>query len=172
MPSRTRKERYTQKLKVAETKNQTLVLGIGNLLMKDEGVGIHIIRELEKQPPAFADLIDGGTGGYQLLGLFTGYSRVILVDATLDESPAGTVKVTHPRYSKDFPVQLSAHEIGLRDMIEALELTGSMPHFDLVTISVKDYADLSLDLSDDVKAAVPMAVETIRALLSDGQSTR
>jgi hydrogenase maturation protease len=155
---------------VPETKNQTLVLGIGNLLMKDEGVGIHVIRELEKEPPESADLIDGGTGGYQLLGLFTGYRRVILVDATLDENPAGTVRVTHPCYSKDFPIQLSAHEIGLRDMIEALELTGSMPQFDLVTISVKDYADLSLDLSDDVKAAVPLAVETIRALLSDGRS--
>jgi len=57
--------------------------------------------------------MDGGTGGFHLLGFFQSYKTIIIIDASLDDFPAGNIRVLHPRYTKDFPKQLSAHEIGL-----------------------------------------------------------
>ncbi|MGL4780301.1 MAG: hydrogenase maturation protease, partial [Bacteroidales bacterium] len=93
-----------------------LILGLGNLVLKDEGVGIHAIQELEKEDlPEHVDLLDGGTGGISLIGTLQEYKRVIMIDATLDNNPSGTIKVIKPKYSTDYPTLLSAHEIGLRD---------------------------------------------------------
>ena len=67
---------------------KTLILGVGNLLLKDEGVGIHVIRALEKETlPAHVTLMDGGTGGLHLISWLTGYDHIIMVDATLDSNP-------------------------------------------------------------------------------------
>ena len=69
---------------------KTLILGVGNLLLKDEGVGIHVIRALEKETlPAHVTLMDGGTGGLHLISWLTGYDHIIMVDATLDSNPPG-----------------------------------------------------------------------------------
>jgi hydrogenase maturation protease len=121
---------------LAEQKN-TLVLGIGNILLRDEGVGIHVVRKLEEEHFSSADLMDGGTGGFHLLGYFQEYKSVIIIDASLDEFPAGHVRVLHPKYASDFPVQLSAHEIGLKDLMDSAFLLGNMPEISLITISVK-----------------------------------
>ena len=59
---------------------KTLILGVGNLLLKDEGVGIHVIRALEKETlPAHVTLMDGGTGGLHLISWLTGYDHIIMV---------------------------------------------------------------------------------------------
>ena len=62
--------------------NRILVLGIGNILMNDEGVGIHVVSQLEKEGLDGADLMDGGTGGFHLLGFIQSYKKVILIDAS------------------------------------------------------------------------------------------
>ena len=61
---------------------KTLILGVGNLLLKDEGVGIHVIRALEKETlPAHVTLMDGGTGGLHLISWLTGYDHIIMVSS-------------------------------------------------------------------------------------------
>ena len=91
-----------------------LVLGVGNLLLKDEGVGIHVIQALEKEGlPPNVSLMDGGTGGLHLIGWIQDYNRIIMVDATLDHNPPGTIRLIRPHYATDFPPLMSAHEIGL-----------------------------------------------------------
>ena len=150
--------------------NNILVLGVGNLLMNDEGAGIHVIRELEKQSFAGAELMDGGTGGFHLLGFIQSYKTIIFVDAALDQFPAGTVRVLHPKFASDFPKQLSAHEIGLKDLIDACCLMGTMPEFYLVAISVKDFQDMGMDLSPEVEAAIPEAASRVTELVRSLQS--
>ena len=89
-----------------------LILGIGNLVLKDEGVGIHIIHRLEQmQLPEGVDILDGGTGGIFLIGTLQQYRHIIMIDATLDSLPPGTVRRIKPRFSIDYPLLLSAHEI-------------------------------------------------------------
>ena len=77
-----------------KAEKETLVLGVGNLLLKDEGVGIHVIKALENEKlPAHVHLMDGGTGGLHLLSWLQGYDRIIMIDATLDNNPPGTVRL-------------------------------------------------------------------------------
>ena len=144
-----------------------LILGVGNLLLKDEGVGIHVIRALENEElPPNVSLMDGGTGGLHLIAWIQDYDRIIMVDATLDDNPPGTIRLIRPRYATDFPPLMSAHEIGLRDMIEAMILTGKLPDIQLIVISAADISDVGMELTPVVAAAVPKVVELIRSCLS------
>lgn len=146
--------------------NSILILGIGNILLNDEGVGIHVVNQLEKEGFPGADLMDGGTGGFHLLGFIQAYKSVIIVDASLDEFPAGHVRILHPKYAKDFPKQLSAHEIGLKDLLDAAFLLGNMPEIHLVAISIKDFQDMGMELTPGVEAAIPEAIKKVKALIA------
>ena len=148
-----------------DIQNDILVLGIGNLLMNDEGVGIHVVTRLEKEGIPGADLMDGGTGGFHLLGFIQSYKTIIIIDASLDAFPVGHVRVLQPRYARDFPKQLSAHEIGLKDLIDSAILLGNMPTLHLVAISVKDFQDMGMELSPEVEAAIPVAIEKVRGIV-------
>ncbi|MBC8600135.1 HyaD/HybD family hydrogenase maturation endopeptidase [Parabacteroides acidifaciens] len=144
-----------------------LILGVGNLLLKDEGVGIHVIRALENEElPPNVSLMDGGTGGLHLIAWIQDYDRIIMVDATLDDNLPGTIRLIRPRYATDFPPLMSAHEIGLRDMIEAMILTGKLPDIQLIVISAADISEVGMELTPVVEAAVPKVVELIRSCLS------
>ena len=147
------------------TQHGILILGIGNILMRDEGAGIHVITGLEKEAYIEADLMDGGTGGFHLLGVIQSYKTVIIVDASLDHFPAGHVRILHPKYAKDFPRQLSAHEIGLKDLIDAAFLLGNTPQIYLVAISVKDFQEMGMELSPEVSQAIPVAKQIIKELI-------
>ena len=143
-----------------------LVLGVGNLLLKDEGVGIHVIQALEKEGlPPNVSLMDGGTGGLHLIGWIQDYNRIIMVDATLDHNPPGTIRLIRPRYATDFPPLMSAHEIGLRDMIDAMILTEKLPDIQLIVVSAEDISEVGMDLTPIVQAAVPKVVKMIKQIL-------
>ena len=143
-----------------------MVLGVGNLLLKDEGVGIHVIRTLEKEElPSNVSLMDGGTGGLHLISWIQDYDRIIMVDATLDSNPPGTVRLIRPRYATDFPPLMSAHEIGLRDMIEAMISTEKLPDIQLIVVSAEDISEVGMELTPVVEAAVPKVVEMIKQII-------
>jgi hydrogenase maturation protease len=146
-------------------KNTILVLGIGNILMKDEGVGIRVINRLEKEGCEGADLLDGGTGGFHLLDTLQSYKTVIIVDASLDAFPPGHVRVLQPHYTEDFPKQLSAHEIGLRDLIDSARALGRLPEIYLVAVSVKEFREMGMDLSPEAESAIPEAIQYINKII-------
>jgi hydrogenase maturation protease len=146
-------------------KNNILVLGIGNVLLNDEGAGIHLVTRLEREGFSGADLLDGGTGGFHLLGFIQSYKYIIIADASLDTFPAGHVRVLHPKFAKDFPHQLSAHEIGLRDLLDAAFLLGNLPDIYLVAISIKDFQEIGMELTPEVKNALPVAIDKIKELI-------
>ncbi len=155
----------------ADKKGKTLVLGIGNYLMGDEGVGVHIAHRLEKTKlPDYIDVLDGGTGGFFLMNVFDEYGRIILVDATMDGKPAGTISVIKPRFAADYPTALSVHDVGLRDMIEALYLQDNLPEIHLVTISVKGIQPMVVGMTPEIEKCVPEAVKTILELAEKIQS--
>jgi hydrogenase maturation protease len=144
-----------------------LILGIGNLLMGDEAIGIHVVRELQdldRRPDV--DVVDGGTGGFHLLEYFQTYDRLILVDAAADGASPGTVRLIRPRFSKDFPPTLTAHEIGLKDLLNAAQLLDAQPEIRLVTISIGEVPGARLELSAAIKAAIPQAARLVREQLS------
>jgi hydrogenase maturation protease len=145
-----------------------LVLGIGNVLMGDEGVGVHAIRALEREGwPEGIALVDGGTGGFHLLEYLQDYKSIVMIDATMDGQPAGTVSVLRPKYASDFPRSLTAHDIGLRDLIEATALLGALPDVTLITVSIVEIKSMVLTLSDPVESAIPMVRRLLQTLVAE-----
>ena len=137
-------------------RQRPVILGVGNLLMGDEGIGVAAIRHLEQRGFAeHAELVDGGTSGFHLLGLFRDQQHLILIDAATDDKPLGTVSLIRPRYANDFPPTLTAHDIGLKDLIESAALLGYWPEVDLITISIGDLNSMTMELSKTVVAALP-----------------
>lgn len=153
---------------VLKPPEQILVMGIGNLLMGDEGVGIHVVKHLEEDYdlPGI-ELVDGGTGGFHLMDYFQRYPRVILVDATMDGQPPGTIARLEPKFSSDYPPTLTAHDIGLKDLLDALQLLDKHPRVTLFTITIEDLSALQMELSPEIAAAVPRAAEEIAAYLKN-----
>ena len=145
--------------------DRVLVLGVGNLLMGDEGVGIHILRLLEGESPVpGVRLLDGGTGGINLLTEFDGAQDIVLIDATRDGQPAGTITFLQPGFVGDLPRGLGAHDFGLKDLFAAAALLGRLPKIHLYTIAVEEVRPMSTELSPAVAAAVPEVVYTVQAL--------
>jgi hydrogenase maturation protease len=144
---------------------RVLVLGVGNLLMGDEGVGVHVLRRLEQEAPLVGvRLLDGGTGGVNLLVEFDGARDIVMIDATRDGRPAGTITFLQPAYVGELPRGLGAHDFGLKDLFAAAALLGQMPRLHLYTISVEEVRPMCTELSPEVEAAVPEVVHTVRAL--------
>ena len=151
---------------VMAVNERILILGIGNILMGDEGIGIHTIKMLEQvQLPPKVDILDGGTAGFDLMGWLQDRKHVILIDATMNDQPAGTIALLRPRFSKDFPNSLSAHDIGLRDLIEGMHLLGKAPDIHLFTVTIKEITPMTLELSEPIQACLPELKARIFELL-------
>jgi len=142
--------------------NSILVMGVGNYLMGDEGIGVHIIQKMSKiKLPEYVDILDGGTGGFLLLNCFEAYNTIIFVDATMDGKPAGTISLIRPKFASDFPSALSVHDVGLKDMIEAVYLMEKIPDIHLFTISIEELNPMTVELNEKVSAAIPKVIENI-----------
>ncbi|MBX7186231.1 MAG: hydrogenase maturation protease [Vicinamibacteria bacterium] len=133
--------------------------------MGDEGVGVHAVRAIEDEgAPSGAVVLDGGTGGFHLLELFDEHRHMILIDATLDGGEPGTVRVLRPKFATDFPRSLSAHDIGLRDLVESAALLGPLPSIDLVTVSISRIQPMTIEMTPAVERALPLVMQTVRDL--------
>ena len=148
-----------------------LVLGIGNVLMGDEGVGVEIAREVERHDlPDGVDCLDGGTGSFGLLGPMQEAGRVVLVDATADGNEPGTVRRLRPRFSSDYPHTLTAHDIGLKDLLDAMFLLGDAPDITLFAVSIEFPQAMGIGLSEAVAAGVPAVVDRVLEELHVGRA--
>jgi hydrogenase maturation protease len=149
-----------------ESTPRILILGIGNLLMGDEGVGVHAVRALQEKPlPEGVKLVDGGTGGFHLLSYLQDYPTVILIDAVMDGREPGTITIARPQYLSDYPRSLGAHDIGLRDLIESAALLGPLPTMHLVTISIAEIHSGTTELSPAVQRSLVDVVASVRHVL-------
>ena len=145
-----------------------LVLGIGNILLSDEGVGVHVIEKMRQVSMSEdVELVDGGTAGADLLDVLAEREKVIVVDAVQADCEPGTVL----RFTADELVQssqdsMSLHELGLA---EALTMTGQLgcaPE-DVVVFGIKPKdIGYGLELSEEIAASVPKVVELVQAEIS------
>ncbi|MEI7627305.1 MAG: hydrogenase maturation protease [Bacteroidota bacterium] len=147
-----------------------LILGIGNYLMGDEGVGVHTALALQKLPIAETiDVVDGGTGGFHLLEFFEIHDKVILIDATLDNNEPGTIRLIKPKFAIDFPRAMSTHDIGLRDMVNALQLMDKMPEIYLFVVSIESIQQQGIELTAAIEKAIPNLIEKVLELANQLQ---
>ncbi|MEI8073879.1 MAG: hydrogenase maturation protease [Bacteroidota bacterium] len=152
--------------------SELLILGIGNYLMGDEGVGVQTALALQKLPIADTiDVVDGGTGGFHLLEFFEVHKKVILIDATLDDNEPGTIRLIKPRFAKDFPRAMSTHDIGLRDMVNALQLMDKMPDIYLFVVSIESIQQQGIELTEAIEKAIPVLIEKVIELANQLQES-
>ncbi|MBL0359447.1 MAG: hydrogenase maturation protease [Chitinophagaceae bacterium] len=147
-------------------KSELLILGVGNYLMGDEGVGVHAANRLMQEDIPGVDIVDGGTGGFHLLGHFENYETIILIDATLDKNPNGTIRLIKPRFATDFPKAMSTHDIGLKDMVSALQLLGKMPEIHLFVVSIESLQQQGITLTAEIENAMPLLISKIKDLIA------
>lgn len=139
---------------------------MGNILLSDEGVGVRAIEYMERQAlPENVDLLDGGTGGFTLLPEIMKYDEVILIDATLDDHPPGTIRVIKPRFAADFPKAMSTHDIGLKDLIESASIMGKLPPLHLIVVTIPGFQPMDMDLSPEIQKVLPEVYQTALNIL-------
>lgn len=150
---------------------KTLVLGLGNVIMGDEGIGVAVVRAVEERLaelklPAEIECLDGGTGGFTLLGPLQSAERIILIDAAADGNAEGTVTRTTPRFSRDYPPTLTAHDIGVKDLLDVFYIQGGGPEVVLYAITIDPRQPIRMSLSETAEKAAASAVERIVAELA------
>ena len=155
---------------MTSSEKKTLVLGLGNILMSDEGVGVHVVRALQgRELPPDVECLDGGTGGFILLEPMQQADRILMIDAAADGNPIGTVTRTIPRFARDYPPTLTAHDIGIKDLLDLFYMLDGGREVTLYAITIDPQQPISLELSPVVKAAANEAVERILAELASPQ---
>jgi hydrogenase maturation protease len=141
-----------------------LILGLGNLLLADDGLGPAAVARLQRgfEMPAAVEAADGGTLGLALLGLIAESDRVILVDAIRHEAPAGSlVRVEGDEVAPAVRERLSPHQVGVADLLEAARLAGCYPLSVTLLGLVPEKIDLSLERSAAVERGLNALVEAI-----------
>lgn len=145
-----------------KTDPSILILGIGNYLMGDEGVGVHTANRLQQMELSTdIEIVDGGTGGFHLLRFFEEHEKVILIDATLDNHVPGTIRLIEPKFANDFPRGMSTHDIGLRDMMTSLQLMDKMPHIYLFVVSIESIQQQGIELTSEIENCMPSLLEKV-----------
>lgn len=143
---------------------KALVLGIGNLLIGDEGIGCRAVEELSRRytlPPA-VDVVDGGTAGFELLPLIDSLDLVILIDALRNDMTAGTVMVVEgEQVPRAFLARTTPHQLGICDVLAAAQLSEIMPrHLTLYGVEPKQM-DVGIRLSPEVEAGMEKVIGAV-----------
>ncbi len=152
-------------------KKETLILGVGNPLRGDDGVGPEIINLLIKRnnthplPPSVT-MVDGGTDGLGLIEYFREYKKVILIDAVLMGMPPGTVKVFNPD-DAFFHIggdSLSTHGFGISELIKFAKELDILPKLSIIGIQAEN-TDYGAGLSESVKCNMEKVISVINNLI-------
>lgn len=141
-----------------------MVIGVGNLLLKDEGVGVHVAQELQKKPlPSQVEVLDGGVAGMGLLDFFPEAGKVLLIDAVdMNLHPGAVVRFTPEEVrAKEGGLRFSSHDIGLLEVLDVAKVLHQRPpEVVIIGIQPKEIS-WGMELTSEVQAAVAKAVELV-----------
>ncbi|MBT6050672.1 MAG: HyaD/HybD family hydrogenase maturation endopeptidase [Candidatus Scalindua sp.] len=153
--------------------SKIVVIGIGNLLLMDEGIGVHTINELEKHDlPGSIEIYDGGTGGFKLIDLMQGAARVIFIDAVDTGKAPGSVTIfraeeVHSIYNKK---KYSLHDTDLMEIIKMAEMLGNPPMIEIVGIQPK-IINYGTTLSNELAGSMSNIMNTVLRRIEEVCST-
>ena len=142
---------------------KVLIIGVGNILLKDEGIGVHIARELEKLSlPEGVRVFDGGTGGLSLIDLMKETPRVVFLDAVeMGKKPGTLIRFTLPEVKMvTDKIKFSLHQVGLPEVLLLASLLRVSPEVVIFGIQPKDLG-WGIGLSPELKKAVPEIVKSV-----------
>jgi len=142
---------------------RALVLGVGNILMGDEGLGVRAVELFEKAYclPGGVACVDGGVAGVSLLGYFRDYAHIIIVDAVnTGASPATIHRFRGAEIEGIPPTAATAHQIGIKELLAISRFEGAHPDVILIGV-VPEEISPGIGLAPSVEAALPKAAEMI-----------
>jgi hydrogenase maturation protease len=148
---------------VSAPPRKVLILGVGNILLGDDGFGVHLINSLADTTfPPNVQVLEAGTVGHQLIPLFRELDYLIIIDVVEAGDTPGSLFRFSPedlRFTKEQMVSL--HQISLIDVLTMAELTGGKPKTVIIGVQPKDVSNWSLELTDPLKAVIPKVKELI-----------
>lgn len=140
------------------------MLGLGNILLKDDGIGVHILNRLrEKRMPKGIDLVDGGTAGMDAVYGMGRIDNLIIVDAVRCGKRPGTLYRLRAEYFASAPCEaLSLHQIGVYETLSIMKRQGTLPpNVVILGIEPKDIT-WGLSLSDSLQKKLDSLVASVR----------
>ena len=138
-----------------------LVIGMGNVLMQDEGVGVRAVEELESQYfiPAGVTVLDGGTTGMELFEPMRNCQQLIVADGVNTGDPFGTiVRIANEEIPAFFQTKISNHQLGLSDLLALLQLKSEAPEYVSIIGMVPHFLENKLGLSPEATAGLDKMV--------------
>ncbi len=153
---------------------KTLVLGIGNTLLSDEGIGIHVLRTLQQKTSSQAgiEFLDGGTLSFTLARPIEDCDHIIVIDASEIHSSPGAIKVFENEQMDRFITsgnKKSVHEVSLVDVMSMAMLTGRLPARRALIGIQPQHLDWGNEPSAAVQAAIPLACNEVENLIGKWQ---
>lgn len=149
--------------------HRVTILGLGNILLSDEGVGVHVVNEFQKryEVPPYVEIVDGGAAGLDLIPFIEGREKVVMVDAVNFDREPGYIDVLE---NEEIPVRLtqkaSMHHLGLMDVLCIVRLSGNVPE-DMCIVGIQPGSlELGLDMTppiwDKQEALIDRLVQKLR----------
>ena len=150
--------------------NSIVVLGVGNILLTDEGLGVHVVEDLKANytfTPQIS-LIDGGTMGMELLTYMRGMKKILLIDAVNGGEAPGTIyEFPHRELEQYFTDHISVHEVGMQDILRIRAIQEN-PLEDAIVIGVEpESLDVGFEPSAPVQKALPEVKDRVLRVLCD-----
>ncbi|AEF18462.1 MULTISPECIES: HyaD/HybD family hydrogenase maturation endopeptidase [unclassified Hydrogenobaculum] len=146
---------------------RTILMGIGNILLQDEGVGVHVIKEIEKRysfEPSI-EIIDAGTLGLEIMYMLQdGVDNLLVVDAVMGGKPPGSLYVFRNEEVKKYYLKnkLSAHEVGFSEVLALLDLIGKPVKENLILVGIEPVSfDVSLELHEKTASKMEDLIKTV-----------
>lgn len=145
----------------------TVIIGIGNILLQDDGVGVHVIKQLENEKlPSTIELVDGGTSTLDTLGLFLDYNKVIVVDCLRAGLEPGTIYKIKPEdiinYKKE---NLSIHDVQILDVVKMANMLNKYPEVVIFGIEPEKIV-VDLEMTKIMVSKIPEIILNIKKELN------
>ena len=144
---------------MTEKKEKVTILGVGNILLRDEGFGVHFIRWFSQRykPSENVSIIDGGTLGYALLDIICSCDNLIVIDVLkAKDTPGSIYRFNTQEMQAHMPPPTTAHEVTFFDVLFKVELLDELPETIFLCIVPKEYGEMNLKMTAMIEEKFPV----------------
>jgi len=152
-----------------EKKKKVTILGVGNILLADEGFGVHFIRWFSERykPSDSVSVIDGGTLGYALIDIICSCDHLIVIDVLkAKDTPGSIYRFNTEEMQAHMPPPTTAHEVTFFDVLFKVELMEELPETIFLCIVPKDYGEMNLEMTPIMREKFPVMEKLLLEELS------
>ena len=154
---------------MTEKKEKVTILGVGNILLRDEGFGVHFIRWFSQRykPEESVSIIDGGTLGYALIDIICSCDNLIVIDVLKAKDIPGSIyRFNTEEMQAHMPPPTTAHEVTFFDVLFKVELMDELPQTIFLCIVPQDYGEMNMEMTSAMQEKFPVMEKLLLTELS------